>query len=107
MARRSDRLIALGTAGAGALFATGVGSVPHSLVEFLVYDLVLFNAVPLGAAALCWRAGRRVRAERVAWRAVGAAWALSVVGNLLFATAPSPGAPSPPQQSWPTSPCIR
>jgi diguanylate cyclase len=93
--KRLDRLLLLGTVAAGALFATGVPSAPHSSLAFLVYDLVLFNAVPLGAAALCWRAGRRVRTERVAWRAVGAAWALSVVGNLLFVTDPSPGTDFP------------
>src|SRR5687767_11586207 len=88
--RMPDRRLALGTVAAGALFATGVGSVPHSPVQSLVYDLVLFNVVPLGAAALCWRAGGRVRAERLAWRAIAAAWALSVVGNLLFALDASP-----------------
>jgi diguanylate cyclase (GGDEF)-like protein len=79
-----------------------VPSAPHSSLGFLVYDLVLFNAVALGAAALCWRAGRRVRVERVAWRAVGTAWAFSVVGNLLFATDPSPGGafPSPAELAY-------
>ena len=70
------------------LFATGIGRVPHSPVEAVVYDLVLYDVVPLGAAGLCWRAARRVPAERIAWLTLGAAWAASVVGNVLFALQP-------------------
>src|SRR5687767_15106310 len=81
--RRSDRLLALGTVDAAALFAAGVRRIPHSPGESLFYDLFAYNVVSLGAAALCRRAAGRVRAERVAWRAISAGWAFSVVGNLL------------------------
>jgi hypothetical protein len=71
--------------------------VPHTPVDAVVYDLVLYDVVPLGAAALCWRAGARVPGERAAWLTIGAAWAASVVGNVLFALqpVPAPDFPSP------------
>jgi diguanylate cyclase (GGDEF)-like protein len=88
--RRRDWLIAAWTVAAAVLFATGVGRVPHTPLGSLVYDVVLFNVVPLGAAALCFRAGRRVPAERVAWWAIGAGWASSIVANLLLLLVPAP-----------------
>ena len=76
------------TVAAAVLFATGTWRVPHTPVDAVVYDLVLYNVVPLGAAALCWRAAHRVPAERVPWLTIGATWAFSIVGNLLFALEP-------------------
>jgi diguanylate cyclase (GGDEF)-like protein len=67
-----------------ALFVTGVAGTPHSPAETLIYDVVLFNAVPLAAAAVCLQAARRVPAERVPWLALCVAWLLSVAGNLCF-----------------------
>ncbi|HET6391852.1 MAG TPA: diguanylate cyclase [Blastococcus sp.] len=78
----------------GALFATGVASAPHSATETIVYDVVLFNAVPLAAAAVSLRAARRVPAERLPWRALALTWLLSVAGNTAFSFSPTPAFPS-------------
>ena len=53
------------------LFVTGIPLVPHTGVEALLYDVVLFNAAYVPAAVACWLAARRVRTERLAWRALG------------------------------------
>ena len=92
-----DRWLATATVAAAVLFATGIWRIPHSPADAVVYDLVLYNVVPLGAAALCRRAGRRVPVERAAWLTLGGAWASSVVGNALFAFQPvrPPVFPSP------------
>jgi diguanylate cyclase (GGDEF)-like protein len=88
----SSRAALVGTVLLAGLFATGTAAVPHSPVAAVVYDLVLFNAVPLGTSVVCLHAARRVPAERALWGALGAAWLLSIVGNLLFSLAPPGGA---------------
>jgi diguanylate cyclase (GGDEF)-like protein len=69
------------TIAALALFATGVGSRPDGVAWVVLYDLVLYNAVCLGAAAVCLQAARRNRIEAVAWRAVAVSQLLGVAGN--------------------------
>ncbi len=76
-------------------FATGVFLVPHSPVETLVYDVILFNVVPLPAIVLCLRAARRVLEERFVWWGAAAAWALNLSGNLLYGLVVAPLDPQP------------
>lgn len=90
-----SRGLLLVTYGLAALFAIGVAGVPHSPAEALVYDVFLFNAVPLAAAAVALGAARRVPAERLPWRALALTWLLSVVGNLVFSFTATPTFPSP------------
>ena len=72
------------TLGALALFATGIGYRPDGAGWDTFYDLVLYNTVSLGAAGLCWQAGRRQSAERVAWLALTAALLLNAMGDLTY-----------------------
>ena len=67
-----------------ALFSTGVGPRPDGEVWATVYDLVLYNAVYLGAALVCLQAARRSPTERVAWAAMALALVLGVVGNAVY-----------------------
>jgi diguanylate cyclase (GGDEF)-like protein len=76
-------------------FATGVFLVPHSPVETLVYDVFLFNVVPLPAIALCLHAARRVPEERFVWWGAAAAWVLNVCGNLVYGLVVAPLEPTP------------
>ena len=87
--RRSGHAPLLVTGGLAIAFATGTASVPHSPVATIVYDLLLYNLVPLGAAVVCLTAARRVPLERAVWTVAAAAWILSVVGNLLYSVAPT------------------
>ena len=66
-------------------FAVGVPLVPHSPVQLVVFDVVLFNAAPLLAAVLCLRAARRVPEERMVWWGAAAALVLNVAGALVYA----------------------
>jgi diguanylate cyclase (GGDEF)-like protein len=100
----SSRTVLLATLGAAALFTTGVGALPHRGLTSVVYDLVLFNLVYLGAAVLSWRAARRVRQERITWAVAALTWLLSAVGNLLYPLTFEPGTvpsfPSPADLCW-------
>lgn len=69
----SSRALLLTALALVAVFVTGIGSTPHGPVGTVVYDVVLFNAVPIVAALLCLRAAGRVPEERRAWRAAGTA----------------------------------
>ena len=69
------------TVGSVALFATGVGHRLPGLAWDRLYDVVLFNLGYLPAAAACWRAGGRVRAERTAWRFLAVALLISAASN--------------------------
>jgi diguanylate cyclase (GGDEF)-like protein len=71
------------TIGLSALFATGLGGRPDGLAWDRAYDAVLFNLPYLAAAGGCFAAAARVRTERIAWSALGAALAVSAVGNAL------------------------
>jgi diguanylate cyclase (GGDEF)-like protein len=64
-------------------FATGVGARPAGLGWDRLYDVALFNLPYLPAAATAWLAARRVPTERLAWRALAVALALSASGNAL------------------------
>ncbi len=72
------------TVAALVLFATGVGSRPDAAAWAWAYDLVLYNAVCVGAAVVCLLAARHHRAEATAWRAVAWTQLLSVGGNLWY-----------------------
>ena len=72
-----SRVLLFLTVASVALFATGVGSRPPGLPWDRVYDVVLFNLGYLPAAAACWRAAARVRAERTAWRVLAVALLIS------------------------------
>ena len=85
-----SRTIVLLTAVIALGFAVGVPLVPHSPVELLVFDVVLFNAAPLLAAVLCLRAARRVPEERLVWWGAAAAAILNVAGALVYALAVAP-----------------
>jgi diguanylate cyclase (GGDEF)-like protein len=58
-------------------------------VAGVVYDLLLYNLIPLGVAVVCLGAARRVSGERVVWTTAAAAWSFSVVGNLLYSLLPT------------------
>ncbi|TKJ20679.1 hypothetical protein A6V29_08560 [Blastococcus sp. CCUG 61487] len=75
------------------LFLTGIPLRPHTGAEIVVYDIVLFNAAPLLAIALCARAGRRSAEERPVWWGTALAMAFTLVGNVVFGlVAAGPGA---------------
>ena len=67
-----------------ALFATGVGPRPDGAFWTDAYDLVLYNAVYLGAAWVCFLAARRSGPDRLAWAALATAITLGAVGNLVY-----------------------
>jgi diguanylate cyclase (GGDEF)-like protein len=65
------------------VFTTGVVHRPPGLAWDRLYDVVLFNTPYVFAAAACWLAARRVRAERLAWRALAGGLLLSGLANVL------------------------
>jgi diguanylate cyclase (GGDEF)-like protein len=71
------------TIGLSALFATGLGYRPDGLAWDRAFDVVLFNLPYLAAAGGCFAAAVRVRTERFAWSALGAALTVSASGNAL------------------------
>jgi hypothetical protein len=77
------------------LFATGIAGRPDGEVWTFVYDLVLYNAVYVGAALVCIAAVRRARADRAAWASLAVAILLGVVGNLVYTLAIAPMADEP------------
>jgi diguanylate cyclase (GGDEF)-like protein len=72
--------------GSPVVFATGVGARPAGAVWHYGYDLVVYNAVYLAAAALCWQAAARSPRERSAWRPVSLALVLYSVGEIISTT---------------------
>jgi diguanylate cyclase (GGDEF)-like protein len=78
----SRALVALTVLGV-VLFATGVGARPDGVLWDRVYDVVLYNCAYLPAALLCWRAGARVRPERLAWRTLALSLVLSAAANAM------------------------
>jgi diguanylate cyclase (GGDEF)-like protein len=80
--RASRVLLGLSVA-AVALYATGVGPRPDGLGWDRLYDVVLYNAPYLPAAAACWVAALRVPQERLAWRALGVAFTLNAAANVM------------------------
>jgi diguanylate cyclase (GGDEF)-like protein len=79
--RSSSGRLLLATFLVVALYASGVVSRPAGVAWDRAYDVVLFNVTYLPAAAICWLAAGRARAERSAWRALTAALLLMAVGN--------------------------
>jgi diguanylate cyclase len=63
------------------LYGSGVWFRPDGALWDRVYDVALFNAAYLPAAAGAWRASVRVRAERLAWRSLTVALLLYALGN--------------------------
>ena len=78
-----------------ASYLTGTGRSRDSAAESLLYDVVLFNAVPVLAGVLCWLTGRRATADRRTWQAASAAWALIVAGNVAYTLVVAPQAQPP------------
>ncbi|RBY82552.1 hypothetical protein DQ238_04535 [Geodermatophilus sp. TF02-6] len=83
-AGRRSRWYLGATLAALAAFTTGVAGRPDGGAWAAVYDVVLYNAVFVGAALVCTTAARRARADRVAWWALACAHALGVAGNLVY-----------------------
>ncbi|MGY1785689.1 GGDEF domain-containing protein [Geodermatophilus sp. SYSU D00698] len=83
------------TAALVAVYLTGVDRARSGPAETLLYDVVLYNAVPVLAGLLCWRTGGRSPAERRTWQAVAVAWGLIVVGNLTYVLVVVPQAQPP------------
>jgi diguanylate cyclase len=102
--RPSSRAALVAVVGCAVAFATGIGSAPHAGLGAVVYDLLLFNAVPAAAAVSCLRTARRVPEDRIAWRGAAVAFLLSVAGNVLFALTaaalPEPPFPSIADIPW-------
>jgi diguanylate cyclase (GGDEF)-like protein len=65
-------------------FSTGIPGRPPGPGWAAVYDLVLYNAVYVLGAVLCWQAARRVPRERLAWRALAVAQLTNVLGNVVY-----------------------
>jgi diguanylate cyclase (GGDEF)-like protein len=76
-------------------YLTGAGRDRSGTAGTLVYDVVLYNAVPVLAVVLCWRTSRRLTPERWAWQAAAVACALIVAGNLTYVLAVVPQAQPP------------
>ena len=72
------------TLAALALFAAGVGGRPDGELWAVAYDLVLYNAVYVGAATVCASAARRSVDDRLAWWAMTLALVLGVADNLVY-----------------------
>ncbi|TFV79170.1 EAL domain-containing protein [Blastococcus sp. CT_GayMR19] len=85
-----SRLLLVLTCTSLALFATGVGPRLDGEIWTVAYDLVLYNAVYVGAALVCIAAARRARADRIAWASLAVAILLGVVGNLVYTLAIAP-----------------
>ncbi|TFV79527.1 EAL domain-containing protein [Blastococcus sp. CT_GayMR19] len=79
----SSRTLFLLTLACATLFAATVGPRPAGDSWDRFFDVVLYNAAYLPAAATSWQASRRVRAERTAWRALAVALVLSALANIL------------------------
>jgi diguanylate cyclase len=79
------------------LFATGTGPRPAGEFWATAYDLVLYNAVCLGATWVCFAAARRSPTDRLAWTALGLSQLCNVAGNLIYTLliAPMPLEPYP------------
>ena len=87
---------ALGLTGAAlALFTTGVEGRPDGGAWAVAYDLVLYNAVYVGAAFVCAAAARRAADDRLAWWSMTVALVLGVAGNLVYSLAIAPMAEEP------------
>ncbi|SOE02888.1 putative bifunctional diguanylate cyclase/phosphodiesterase [Blastococcus haudaquaticus] len=80
---RTSRVLLVLSVAAVALYATGLGPRPDGLGWDRFYDVVLYNSAYVPAAALCWRAARRVPQERTAWRALCIALVLSASANTI------------------------
>ncbi len=96
---RSARRPLAVSAAALALFATGVGPRPAGAAWDLLYDVVLYNLVFVGAAVACLQAARRRPAEATAWRAITASLSCTVTGNLVH-TLVVLRLPEVPYPSW-------
>jgi diguanylate cyclase (GGDEF)-like protein len=82
--RGLPRLLLVLTFTALGLFASGIGPRPEGDAWAVVYDLVLYNVVYVGAALVCLAAARRARVDRIAWASLAVAILLGVVGNLVY-----------------------
>ncbi|MGY1809158.1 putative bifunctional diguanylate cyclase/phosphodiesterase [Blastococcus sp. SYSU D00669] len=80
--RVSRRLVLL-TVGCLALFVTGTGPRPDGATWALLYDVVLYNAVHVLAALVCFTAAVRLPGDRLTWVAMGTGLVMSTAGNLV------------------------
>ncbi|MGY1695428.1 putative bifunctional diguanylate cyclase/phosphodiesterase [Geodermatophilus sp. SYSU D00814] len=87
------------SAGALAVFATGVGPRPAGAPWAPLYDVVLYNLVFVGAAVACLQAARRRPREATAWRAITISLLCTVTGNLVY-TLVIAQLPEEPYPSW-------
>ncbi|WP_245821049.1 putative bifunctional diguanylate cyclase/phosphodiesterase [Geodermatophilus pulveris] len=72
------------TLAALAVFATGAWGRPDGEGWAVAYDLVLYNAVYVGAALVCALAALRAEGDRLAWWSMTVALLLGVAGNLVY-----------------------
>jgi diguanylate cyclase (GGDEF)-like protein len=79
----SSRLLLFLTVALVLAFATGMGPRPDGQTWDRFYDVFLYNAGYLPAAAVCWNAGRRLPRERIAWWALCVALVLSAAANTM------------------------
>src|SRR4051794_7650800 len=79
----ASRALLIATGALVAAWATGLVLRPAGLGWDRFYDVALFNAPWLTAAALAWRAAGRVPRERGAWRCISAALALIASANVV------------------------
>src|SRR6476646_3114536 len=91
----TSRVLMLLTVAALVLFATGTGPRPAGEFWATAYDLVLYNAVCVGATLVCFAAARRCRADRLAWTAMGLSQLCNVAANLIYTLAIAPMAHQP------------
>jgi diguanylate cyclase (GGDEF)-like protein len=66
------------------VFATGTVVRPPGEAWDVAYDLGVYNAVSVLAAALCFQAAARSRPERVAWLALAVALLLNCTGDVIY-----------------------
>ena len=81
--RALSRALVATTVVAFGLYAMGVVVRPDGALWDRIYDIGLFNAAYLSAAATAWSASVRVPAERLAWRSLTVALLLYALSNAL------------------------
>jgi diguanylate cyclase (GGDEF)-like protein len=73
-----------------AAYATGAFGRPAGMAATVVYDVLLYNAVYLLAAVVCWRTAAGQPRERVVWRSLSFALAATAAGTAGYAVLVAP-----------------